>query len=431
MPCYRGPDGPPATVCGGTVESAGTLSPYGHGEEYVTEHPTPHSIARTPLRSEPSRSEETTASPLRSLSDDELLRRLVELLQQSRRVEVVLVAHIGEVDTRRLYAREACPSMFAYCTEVLHLSEQEAYLRIAAARAAREHAMLLPMLADGRLHLSGIAKLAPHLTRANREALLERAAHKSKRRIEELVAELAPGADVPALTRKLPEPRRAEPSLLPPSQAHARADPELGLDRVPTAAVPAPVRPAIVQPLSPARYKVQFTASAAFHDKLERLKALIRSSVPDGDLAAILEDAVTEKLERLEARRFGMTKAPRKELAATETSAPSSRYIPAAVRRAVYERDGGQCRYSDDGGRRCSARRHLEFHHVEPHARGGDRSPENIRLMCRAHNAYLAERDYGEDLMARYRRAPTHMSEGPASPSDSEEGPCALRPAAT
>ena len=62
--------------------------------------------------------------------------------------------------------------MFAYCTEVLHLSESEAYLRIAVARASREHPMLLEMLADGRLHLSGIAKLAPHLTRENRERLL-------------------------------------------------------------------------------------------------------------------------------------------------------------------------------------------------------------------------------------------------------------------
>ena len=76
---------------------------------------------------------------LKSIPDDELLRRLVEILRQSRRVEADIVAHIGEVDERRLYARTASPSMFAYCTEVLHLSEAEAYLRIAAARASREH----------------------------------------------------------------------------------------------------------------------------------------------------------------------------------------------------------------------------------------------------------------------------------------------------
>ena len=78
-----------------------------------------------------------TSSRSDAISDDELLRRLTDLLRQSRRVEADLVAHIGEVDERRLYAREAAPSMFAYCTEVLHLSEAEAYLRIAVARASR------------------------------------------------------------------------------------------------------------------------------------------------------------------------------------------------------------------------------------------------------------------------------------------------------
>jgi hypothetical protein len=149
--------------------------------------------------------------PLKTISDDELLRRLTELLRQSRRVESELVAHIGEVDERRLYRREASASMFAYCTEVLNLSESEAYLRIAVARASRKHPMLLTMLGDGHLHLSGIAKIAPHLTEANRETLLSRAAGKSKRKIEELVAELAPKPDVPAAMRKLPERRGKTP----------------------------------------------------------------------------------------------------------------------------------------------------------------------------------------------------------------------------
>ena len=104
--------------------------------------------------------------------------------------------------------------MFAYCTEALHLSEAEAYLRIAAARASREHPVVLTMLGDGRLHLSGIALLAPYLTRENRETLLRRATHRSKRQIEELIAEVAPREDVPALMRKLPE-RTTSPAAMP------------------------------------------------------------------------------------------------------------------------------------------------------------------------------------------------------------------------
>jgi 5-methylcytosine-specific restriction endonuclease McrA len=136
----------------------------------------------------------------------------------------------------------------------------------------------------------------------------------------------------------------------------------------------------------------------------------MRSSVPDGDLATIIEEAVTEKLERLESKRFGKTNAPRKTLTETNTS-PKSRHIPAAVKRAVYERDQGQCTYVAPNGRRCSERHRLEFHHGKPFGRGGDHRVENVHLMCRAHNGYFADRDYGKKKMKRYRRSADRVSE--------------------
>ena len=74
---------------------------------------------------------------LEKLSDSDLLLKLAEVLKQSRRVESVLVAHIAEVDARRLFVSQASSSMHKYCTDVLHLSGAEAFLRITAARASR------------------------------------------------------------------------------------------------------------------------------------------------------------------------------------------------------------------------------------------------------------------------------------------------------
>lgn len=340
---------------------------------------------------------------LATLSDDDLLRRLSALLRDSRRVEAELIAHIGEVDERRLYAREATSSMFAYCTERLHLSEGEAYLRIQVARATRKHPVLLDMLTDGRLHLSGIGRLAPHLTVSNADELLKRAIDRSKREIEELVAELQPRPDVSASVRKLPA--RPAPELRPDEvgvRSRESSQSELRPDAV-EGSVGDRSRPAPIQPLAPERYKVQFTASGEFREKLERLQALMRTSVPDGDLAAVLEAAVSEKLQRLEAKRFGKTKKPRKTLAQTDTRAVS-RNVPAAVRRTVHARDGGRCSFVDAQGRRCRARKHLEFHHHDyPYGRGGDHRPGNIRLMCRAHNALLAEDEFGKGWMDQFR----------------------------
>ncbi|HXK39263.1 MAG TPA: hypothetical protein VJ837_00305, partial [Candidatus Paceibacterota bacterium] len=277
---------------------------------------------------------------LQSLSDDDLLRSLSTLLSQSRRVEAELVAHIAEVDERRLYASQACSSMFVYAVEVLHLSEHEAYERFAAARASRKFPQLLEMLSDGRLHLSGLGKLAPHLTEDNCELLFARAAYKTKRQIEELLVELSPKPEAPAVIRKLPAAQPTHWSTLPAAQ--------LGPDRVPERRVeilfppipstPAP-KPPVVEPLAPGKYKIQFTASGELRDRLERLQALL-----EGDLATVIEAAVTEKLERLEAKRYARTKQPRKSVNEGDTQ-PKSRYIPAAVKRAVFCRDSGQCAF--------------------------------------------------------------------------------------
>ena len=336
---------------------------------------------------------------LSRLSDDELLVRLSNVLKQSRRVESELVAHIGEVDERRLYAREACPSMFSYATDVLHLSEAEAYLRIAAARALRRHPALLTMLDDGRLHLSGIAVLAPYLTDTNCEELLARATHKTKRELLVLVAEIAPKPDVAASIRKLPTPRQK-----PASEHRTSGDESTPSGKSPTsepAPAPAPEaadKPPIVEPLAPSRYRVQFTASAELHDKLQRLAALM----PGADLASMLETSVTEKLERLEAKRLGKVKKPRKSLEDADTS-PGVRGIPAPVRRFVWERDQAQCTFERDDGRRCPERRGLQFHHDDPYGLGGDRSADNVKLLCHPHNLYMAEMDYGKDKMEGYR----------------------------
>lgn len=338
------------------------------------------------------------AHSLQSLSDDQLLAQLAAILRDSRRVEADLVAHIAAVDERRLYLREACPSMFSYCVERLYLSEPETALRIVVARASLRHPVLLDMLRDGRLHLSGIALLAPHLTEQNRDAVLSRATHLSKRRIEELVAELAPRPDAPALVRKLPAPSPAQhrPDDARPLEVPREAPP-LAIAGTPSSAASLTLRkgpPATVEPLAPARYRVQFTASSALRDKLEELQALMRSSVPDGDLAAVIEAAVSEKIERLKARRLAATPRPRTTLARSDTR-PGPRHIPAAVKRAVRERDGDRCAYVDPQGRRCSERRGLQFHHRHPHGYGGDRSEDNIALRCGGHNRYEAERDYG------------------------------------
>lgn len=183
--------------------------------------------------------------------------------------------------------------------------------------------------------------------------------------------------------------------------------PHLGAPRVESfrlnsATQPISTRAAVVEPLAKDRHLVRFTAGTDLREKLERLQALMRSSVPDGDLAQIIDIAITEKLERIELKRFGRTREPLKTLAETDTT-PTSRHIPAAVRRAVHARDGGRCACCDKNGRRCARRHDLEFHHKKHFARGGDHSPSNVTLVCTMHNTLMADLDYGKDVVERFR----------------------------
>jgi hypothetical protein len=108
---------------------------------------------------------------------------------------------------------------------------------------------------------------------------------------------------------------------------------------------------------------------------------------------ALLDEATHRSKREVEeiVARLATTNRPRPNNGAT----PRSRLVPAAVRRRVWERDGGQCAFVSASGHRCTERGRLEFHHVVPYAKGGDATVENIQLRCRCHNGYEAERDFG------------------------------------
>ena len=93
-----------------------------------------------------------------ALSDADLVRQVTRLAGREREAIVELVAHIAELETRKLHLREGYGSLFSYCTGVLRLAEHAAYNRIEAARLSRPFPAILDLLADlkARLGLSCI-----------------------------------------------------------------------------------------------------------------------------------------------------------------------------------------------------------------------------------------------------------------------------------
>jgi len=356
---------------------------------------------------------------LAHLSDEALLRDLAALVVRERVTTATLLAHIGEVDARRLYVPAGYPSMHAYCVDELRLSEDAAYKRIQAARAARQFPALFLALAEGRLHLAAACLLAPHLTLETAEGLIEAATHRRKSEIEELLALRFHSGAIPAL-RSVPQ--------LAPGQVHvesagAGADPDSGPGPDRDLLAPGQVAGLSAEgapPLSE-RFLLQLTIAKSTREKLVHAQELLSHSVPSGDVAQVVDRALDALIAQLEKRKLGAVSRRACGPTRSRPSTAGSRTIPAPVRRAVWERDRGQCTFIGVKGHRCGARRFLEFDHVHPVARGGTATVEGMRLRCRAHNQYEAERAFGAAFMSRKRHEARQRSTPQLAPGQVAE----------
>lgn len=393
---------------------------------------------------------------LSHLADHVLLQALRAIVVNDRTVTVELLIHLAEVDERKLYLPAAQPSMYLYCVNELRMSESSALKRIHVARAARKFPALLDALAEGRLNLTAAAMLAAHLGPENAASLIRAASHRSKSELQHLLAELAPRADVPASLMPVPPrasigangpsdscaiphapahvgnigvsadsgaigvsafrgpdtsamPSAAAFGLLTESAHSATATHQIPAQAHRAAALtpvisPTPPRPSatssrpVLAPLAPGRYELRCTLGQEAHDKVRYAQSLLGHAVPSGDLSQVLERAIDALVERLEKKCIAGPARTKPRRGKSD-----SRYVPVTIRRAVWQRDTGRCTFVGSAGNRCPACTRLEIDHVKPVARGGETTIANLRLRCRAHNQYEADKAFGAGFMAAKR----------------------------
>jgi hypothetical protein len=406
---------------------------------------------------------------LTHLSDQELLGNLARLVVQHRATTAAMLAHIAEVDVRRLYAPAGYPSMHWYCVRELKLSDDAAFKRIHAARVARKFPAILEALEEGRLNLTGVCLLAPYLRAYNAGDLIAAAMHKRKTEIEELLAARYPRSEVLALVQGVPSPLggittaplddgrasnsgnehapahvatswpkqllggahgaktssaqangRDEPEDLAQSGDGGRKSAEVAhpMEHAPahvestclSRLSPAPVvdQRSFVKPHAAGRYTLHLNLSRETYEMLRYVQELLSHQMPSADIAEAIELALEALIARLEKRKFAATSRPRGD---TSRAPTGSRHIPSHVMRAVWKRDSGQCTFVGSNGQRCPSRSFLEFDHIEPFARGGHATVDGIRLRCRTHNQYGAEQAFGAEFMKRKRRAAKDATE--------------------
>jgi hypothetical protein len=385
---------------------------------------------------------------------------------KSNQVFAALLEHLAEVEARGLHRTRACTSLYTYCIYELRFSEDAAARRAGAAKLAKRFPVLLDAIAKGELHLTGLLMLGPHLTEANCVDVLGRAKFRTKKEIGKLIRSLAPLPDVPdsieplrpALPRALRRPTWeefvqsfcppvrelkpgerpgdwvsdtvsesvvSEPAMFESTTAETSSGGAAGAENQ-TGSTTAPARvadeggsttaPALVADLlevppdlppvtRPQLYQMQFTTNEEHVELVERAKGLLSKKMTLGELHL---QAMRLLVETLEKRRFGAHRETLRQRG--ERTGARSRHIPAATRRAVFERDQGRCTFVDERGERCRETQRLEIDHERAFGKGGGNEVGNLRLRCRAHNALTAEEDFGREHIEEKRDGCRHES---------------------
>ena len=314
---------------------------------------------------------------LMTVGDAVILSGFKTLCKNERELQSNFLAYLNEVEIRKLFAGEGYSSLCGFLIKHLNYSESTALKRIQVARTARRFPLIYYLLADAKVSLSSVERVAPHLNESNSERILNSIIHKSVREVEVLLA-----AEFPK-----PEPK----------------------DRV--------------NPLSEDKYLVQLTVGKEFIENLEEAKALLCREFPKGRASEILGKALKLLLEESEMQRDGksssydkVSKSKEADDGAADAGASAdavnpqtvekplqeytSRYIPRGIRREVWKRDKGCCQFKSPNGELCGERKFLEFDHVLPWALGGSsHSVDNVRILCRVHNEWTARKYFRNWVM--------------------------------
>src|SRR5258707_9135057 len=250
------------------------------------------------------------------LSDHALLRDLAASVRQDRATTATMLAQIAEVDYRKLYRPAAYESMYLYCVHELRMCEEAAYRRIRVARTARKFPGIFPALADGRLNMTAVLLLTPHLTSQNADELLAAATHKTKAEIDLLLAQRFPLKDLPTLVKAIAPAVAVNEPAVPQVVPSVESNPTAGMEplapepvvpsagsKLPSHMEPLPQR-AKLAPLSPGRFAWQVTVDQETQDQMRYAQALLGHAVPSGDVAQVLKRAMNALVRELERDKF-------------------------------------------------------------------------------------------------------------------------------
>jgi hypothetical protein len=312
---------------------------------------------------------------LSTLSNQDLLLHTDRLAARERELTLEVIDHLREVLRRRAFVEAGYSSLWDYVTQGLKYSDGAAKRRIDALHALREHPELASAVSAGALNLSTVSRVQSFvrhrkLAKPERLELFQTMCGKSAREVERELVRIDPEAPRPEQTRMVSE----------------------------------------------SQVELRFSVSVELLEKLKRLQGLCAHRLKDAgsyaELLALLAELGIRELDPGKAAKRGVssnisggTSTSKLRGSRDSHSSPPTnrRFIPAALRRAVWQKAQGRCTHQDPATqRRCGSRFALQIEHIRPFALGGSSTDAtNLTLLCRQHNLYRAVQVFGPAAIPR------------------------------
>jgi len=320
-----------------------------------------------------------------------------------------------EVQNRKLHEVKGFDTLFGYCTgPELRYSEGSAGRRTRAVKVISRCPELIELFLSKELNLCTLSLIEPILTEKNKEEVIEAVRGQSRRDVEAYVSSYKPEKKKKERIKTLTVKKEAPASPLFDTAVQNHVYSTGGVEEV-----------------EERRYEFHFSISEETKQKFEEARILLSNKYPKG---ALLEQIFDECLEayldkhspkRREERRVKRQKAKAQpkavdnpvshSMGAISKATPNvvengivlsklkrSRHIPWVIQDKVKIRDKQRCTYVSPDGKRCNCSHDLEIHHEHAFAKGGEHEIGNLRLLCRAHNALLAEKEFGIEHMRQF-----------------------------
>ncbi len=331
---------------------------------------------------------------IRKLSDSELLEQTEKAVLVERENTNLVLDHLREIQSRRLYARLGFSSMFEYCTQHLKYCNSGAQLRIDAMRLSLELPEIKESLEMGDLSLSVIGsfqKFVRHenykrdkkYSREEKQELLKQVESKSRAEAEKVFAEISPEA-FPKEKVKILNGTQSELRLV--------TDEEL--------------MELIAEIKAKLQLKGNTNPSYAEIIKSGLRKALKKEKGFDGS-GATSSAEVKVGAKNAASKTFSRPSFTSAEEVKASYKPPRTPrdYISVFAKKTAFHRAGEQCTcFSEITGKCCTEKHFLQVEHIVPIAMGGGSEQENLTVLCACHNRLSAFDSFGLEKMRPYLR---------------------------